>query len=109
MRSLLKYLDGRDLWSLSASVVPTEKYFDRSLFTSPPADLPEVQLRRMLPPLIRSYIQAGAKFYGAPAWDEEFQCFDLFTVLDVEQLDDRFRSRFFDRPRLSLAVTVGEV
>ncbi|MGE0762945.1 MAG: GNAT family N-acetyltransferase [Bdellovibrionales bacterium] len=51
--------------------------------------------KEFLPPLLRSYFHAGAKVYGEPALDQEFDCVDLLTILDVEQLNPRFRARFF--------------
>lgn len=50
--------------------------------------------REMLPPLLRSYLHAGAKVHGAPAWDRAFGCTDLLTILDWKQLNQRFQSRF---------------
>lgn len=52
------------------------------------------QKRDLLPPLLRSYLHAGAKVYGAPALDWDFSCTDLFTVLDWNNLNKRFQSRF---------------
>jgi putative hemolysin len=40
----------------------------------------------LVPPLLMAYLQAGAKVYGLPAFDEEFQCFDFLTVLDTKDL-----------------------
>jgi putative hemolysin len=47
-----------------------------------------------LPPLLLAYIKAGAKVYGAPAYDQDFGCLDLFTVLDFENLNAIFLKRY---------------
>jgi len=58
---------------------------------------PLVTYKEFLPPLLRSYFHAGAKVYGAPAYDREFDCVDLLTILDMQKLNSRFRARFFPR------------
>jgi len=60
-----------------------------------PAPLTPAEARDMLPPLLRSYLHAGAKVFGVPAWDREFKCVDLLTVLRVKDLNPKFKSRFF--------------
>lgn len=48
--------------------------------------------RNLMPPLLRSYLSAGAKVYGQPAIDREFSCIDVLTILDWENLNPKFRS-----------------
>lgn len=50
--------------------------------------------RELMPPLLRSYLHAGAKVYGHPALDRDFACTDLLTILDWKKLNPRFQSRF---------------
>lgn len=38
------------------------------------------------PPLLKAYLKAGAKIYGAPAVDSSFGCFDFFTVLAFDDI-----------------------
>lgn len=49
---------------------------------------------KQLPPLLRSYLHAGSHVYGYPAYDKDFRCFDLLTVLDLTQLTSKFRQRY---------------
>ncbi|HYX35239.1 MAG TPA: GNAT family N-acyltransferase [Oligoflexus sp.] len=42
----------------------------------------------LLPPILAGYLKAGARIYGAPAFDQDFQCLDLFTVLDFDRLSE---------------------
>jgi putative hemolysin len=41
---------------------------------------------QLLPPILAGYLKAGAKIFGAPAYDQDFNCLDLFTILDFEDL-----------------------
>lgn len=50
-----------------------------------------------IPPLLRSYMSAGAKVYGAPARDLEFQCIDFFTILNLEEINSSYDKRYFRR------------
>lgn len=47
-----------------------------------------------LPALVKSYILAGAKFYGEPALDQDFECFDFFMMLKTEEMSRLFRRRY---------------
>lgn len=51
--------------------------------------------RLLVPPLLRSYLRAGARVHGLPALDRDFVSADFFTVLDLEAADRRFAARFF--------------
>lgn len=48
----------------------------------------------LLPPLLRGYLRVGAWMCGAPAHDPEFDVADFFVLLDMEQLNDRYRRYF---------------
>lgn len=43
---------------------------------------------KLLPPILAAYLKAGARVYGTPAFDQDFQCLDLFTVLDFDGLSE---------------------
>lgn len=65
---------------------------DFSILT--PEGLNAAEKRELIPPLLRSYLVAGAKVYGWPALDREFACVDLLTILDWKQLNPKFQSRY---------------
>ncbi|HEX3035652.1 MAG TPA: hypothetical protein VHT73_11080 [Thermodesulfobacteriota bacterium] len=44
----------------------------------------------LVPPLLKSYLKAGAKVCGAPALDRKFRCVDFLPILDVELLSTSF-------------------
>ena len=47
-----------------------------------------------IPPLLTGYIKLGAKIIGKPAWDPEFQTADFLTLLDLNDLPDRYKNHF---------------
>lgn len=50
--------------------------------------------RHEVPPLLKGYMRSGAWICGAPAWDPEFNCADLFLLLPLSNLDDRYARRY---------------
>jgi putative hemolysin len=91
---LYRTLKDQGSWTDEFEIRTTEDY-DFEDFQPDLAEALDVrQKRELLPPLLRSYLHAGAKVYGQPALDWDFQCTDLFTVLDWSQLNKRFQSRF---------------
>jgi putative hemolysin len=54
----------------------------------------DIKILRSLPPLLRSYLHAGAKVYGMPARDLDFNCSDMFTILNLHNLNKKFAERY---------------
>ncbi|WAL64377.1 GNAT family N-acetyltransferase [Amycolatopsis cynarae] len=50
--------------------------------------------RAMLPPLLKGYTRLGAKVCGPPAHDPDFGVADFFTLLDLQQVDERYLKYF---------------
>ncbi len=86
---ILSYLQSKQLTSAELSVAPTEKY--RSELTAVAVN---EKIEKNIPALIHSYILAGAKFYGAPAFDRDFQCYDFFMMLKIDEMSRLFRRRY---------------
>jgi putative hemolysin len=66
----------------------------------PPFEMPlleSVNADSSVPKLLRTYLSIGAKICGPPAIDREFKTIDFLTLLDLDQLQPRIRSRFLDR------------
>lgn len=59
----------------------------------------DAQADALIPPLLRGYIKAGARVCPEPAVDMDFQCVDFVTVLDLENMAESFRRKYF-RERL---------
>lgn len=47
-----------------------------------------------IPPLLRGYLRSGAWVCGAPAWDPDFHCADLFLMLPMARLEGRYARRY---------------
>ena len=48
-----------------------------------------------IPRLFRAYLEISARVCGPPAIDREFKTIDFLTLLDLQRLPERVRSRFF--------------
>jgi len=60
---------------------------------APRAALPAGLSPRM-PPLLRTYVNLGARACGAPCWDPTFGVADVLMLLDLRQLNPRFARHF---------------
>ncbi|MFA6014477.1 MAG: GNAT family N-acyltransferase [Gallionellaceae bacterium] len=59
-----------------------------------PLDTLNQNLEVIIPPLIKGYLRLGAYIGGAPAWDPEFNCADLFILLPVARMNERYAKHF---------------
>jgi putative hemolysin len=61
-----------------------------------PSSAQEVlEIRNGLPPLLKSYLNAGAKLASEPALDRDFECIDFLMILEVSKLTKLVERRFF--------------
>lgn len=67
--------------------LPLGKWLETADAIEPAAD-PDV------PPLLRSYLKAGALLEAEPAFDSAFRCFDFFTVLRAEDLAESYGKKY---------------
>jgi putative hemolysin len=70
----------------------------RPLIPLPLADARPTQKVRM-PPLLKAYFSLGAKACGEPYWDRDFNCADVFVLLNVSDLHSRYARHFLGRER----------
>lgn len=89
-QSLYFKLKNNDSIDTDLNVFPVGKY----AFTFKPHSILEENFD--VPPLLKSYLMAGAKVVGLPAFDEEFGCFDFLTVLDLNEISSSFKRRYFN-------------
>jgi putative hemolysin len=54
----------------------------------------EVPRRVVLPPLLKGYLRLGAWVCGPPAHDADFGVADLFVLLGLKHVDQRYLSYF---------------
>lgn len=47
-----------------------------------------------IPPLLKTYLRFGALVCGDPYWDEDFNCMDLFILLPLDQLQERYSKHY---------------
>lgn len=86
---LLALLRAKGLAVDGLDVCPTEKYQCKL-----PRVAADESLEKEIPGLIQSYISAGAKFYGEPALDVDFHCFDFFMMLKISEMSRLFKRRY---------------
>ena len=83
-----------------ASVMPTlrEKHFvgdelrvspTRQIVLSTPA-----AGSASVPPLLKAYLRMGCRIGGEACWDPEFNCADVFILMDVQAMAGRYAQRF---------------
>lgn len=60
-----------------------------------------------MPPLLKAYLSLGAKACGEPYWDRDFNCADVFMLLNVSDLHPRYARHFLERPATSAPVVAG--
>lgn len=53
--------------------------------------------RVRMPPLLKAYLSLGAKACGEPYWDRDFNCADVFMLLNVSDLCPRYARHFLGR------------
>lgn len=66
-----------------------------------PADLSATDNEIAVPALLKAYLRLGAQVCGAPCWDADFKVADLFILLDMANLQQRYMKHFVDRANLS--------
>jgi putative hemolysin len=47
-----------------------------------------------IPPLLKAYLRFGALICGEPCWDKDFNCMDLFVLLPLAQLQERYSKHY---------------
>lgn len=97
IQRMLQSFDVDEQWSDEYQIRPTWDYQYPDFLGLAGEALSVAERREFLPPLLRSYLNAGAKVYGWPALDRDFACTDLLTILDWKHLHPRFQSRFVVR------------
>lgn len=68
------------------------------LHVKPRIQVPEnkrcVQDESGIPPLLQAYLRLGSWVCGEPYWDEDFDVMDVFILLDLTRLQERYEKRF---------------
>ena len=69
----------------SRRVTPLHRY---------PVERLNSELPARVPPLIKGYLALGASICGEPAWDPDFNTADFPVLLDISEIDPRYRRHF---------------
>lgn len=95
---IYRYLKELHLSSEDFRVYPREKHIIRQinqyLDTFDRFDIKTKTIEELIPPLLKSYLKAGAKVCGEPALDRKFRCADFLTVLDIELLNASYEKKY---------------
>ncbi len=65
-----------------------------SYFKNQLTDPQIAEAEALIPSLLKSYLKLGAKVAGEPAFDRDFDCIDLLTVLKKEELSQSLARKF---------------
>lgn len=78
----------------------------RPYYPLPAADVRPTEKVKM-PPLLKAYLSLGAKACGEAYWDRDFNCADVFMLLNVSDLHPRYARHFLDRAAAAEPVLAG--
>lgn len=81
--AIMQHVKTRHLAPASMRVEPLVR-----LLATPPATVLN------LPPLLKSYLKLGAWVAGEPCLDPDFNVADIFILLDMQQLNQRYQRHF---------------
>ncbi len=94
VQTLYGYLGAKDFLSNNFGIGPVPAYQMPGWSSPTPSSVGDEAGKHLVPPLLNSYLRAGAKVYGAPALDTAFRCVDLFTVLKMDKITPLFERRY---------------
>ncbi len=57
-------------------------------------DTEQLEAEKLIPSLVKMYLKMGANIVCQPAYDKEFKCIDLLTVLKTQELEASLAKRF---------------
>ena len=95
---IYKYMIDSGVVDEKYGVQPTDSYkicgFQENLNIINQLGINSEYAEKIVPPLLKSYIKAGAVICGEPAYDSDFQCMDFSTLLDTEFINDNYSKKF---------------
>jgi putative hemolysin len=94
VQTIYQYLGSKDFLSDDFGIGPVASYTMPGWTTATGSGSGVESGKSLIPPLLNSYLRAGAKVFGAPALDSAFRCVDLFTVLKMDKISPLFERRY---------------
>jgi putative hemolysin len=86
--ALVEYFKAQGAWSDAIQCPPL-------VSVVPESGEEVVDLKSVVPPLLRSYLMLGAKLYGGPSYDPVFRSHDFLIHFSTRTMSDRCRRSFF--------------
>jgi putative hemolysin len=83
--AVYRNIDAKNIAPSSIQVSPT---------ISIPSELRCERDESGIPPLLKAYFRFGAVVCGEPFWDEDFNCMDLFVLLPLDRLQERYSKHY---------------
>lgn len=94
--ALHRYFSEQSLINNEYNIKPKDEYkiphFDQAYLASP-VPLQKID-SQAIPPLLKSYINAGARICSQPVIDRDFGCSDWLTILNLRNLNERYEKKF---------------
>lgn len=96
---VFKYLQDNGHVTTKVKSYPTKKFLMKdyhawtNYFALNINDTQKKEAESLVPSLLKSYLKLGAKVASIPAFDEDFDCIDLLTVLKKEDLADSLATK----------------
>ena len=82
--------------TLRGKYLAPERQHVRPFIPLPAADARATDKPKM-PPLLKAYVSLGAKACGEAYWDRDFNCADVFMLLNVSDLNPRYARHFLGK------------
>lgn len=89
--------DGGQNFAAIMSGLRESHLVDESLRVTPRRQLaiePRDSSVAVTPPLLKAYLRMGCRIGGEACWDPDFNCADVFVMLDVGMMAGRYAQRF---------------
>jgi putative hemolysin len=81
-----------DLFPQPAFHIPEFSTFSARYKTLHP--MTQESVRKVIPPLLLSYLRSGARVGSEPALDKVFRCIDFMTILETEKITNAYAKKF---------------
>jgi putative hemolysin len=94
LAAVYKTLEAEGAVDASVRIKALEGYRINNFARSLEAATVTEESKAMVPALLRSYLRAGAVVVGDPAIDMDFNCGDLFVVLDVSKMSTTYNRKY---------------
>jgi len=94
VNAILAYLSNRGYLNEQYAIRPHADYKMHGVLSSAAPEEVVAKGKGLIPPLLSSYLRAGAKVCGEPALDRSFQCVDFFTILKMDEVTKIYEKRY---------------